>query len=60
MRYVLQRLHEPSTWRGAVLIATGILGVTLSPETVAKIVETGLCVAGLIGMVTKDKPEGQK
>ena len=53
MRYLRQRLEEPSTWRGFVLVATG-LGVAMSPETIEHIVVAGTAMAGLIGIFTED------
>lgn len=54
MRYILERLKEPSTWRGIVLVLTS-LGVGINPDAVAYIVSAGTGVAGLIGVFTKDK-----
>jgi len=52
--YVLERLKEPSTWRGITLLLTAI-GVPLAPGVSDAIISLGLAVAGLIGVVTKDK-----
>lgn len=52
--YVLARLLEASTWRGFTLILTAI-GVPLAPDMAEAVVSVGLAVAGLIGVVTKDK-----
>lgn len=54
MQYLLDRLQEPSTWRGLVMIVTS-LGVALSPEQVAAIVATGSAIVGLIGVFTRDR-----
>lgn len=51
-QFVLDRLREPSTWRGAVLLATAC-GVKLSPEISDAIVAAGLGLAGLIGLLAK-------
>lgn len=53
MRYLLERMQEPSTWRGLVMLATG-LGVAISPETIEQVVVAGTAITGLIGMFTKD------
>ena len=52
--YLINRLREPSTWRGIVLLATA-LGVPLHPELQEAIIATGLATAGLIGVVTQDR-----
>lgn len=52
--YILNRLREPSTWRGLVLIATAF-GVPIKPELMEPIIATGLAVTGLIGVVTQDR-----
>ena len=50
--YFLERMKEPSTWRGAILFLTAI-GVPIAPELQTAIVSAGLGIAGLIGVVTK-------
>ncbi len=57
MRYLLDRLSEPSTWRGFIMLATGF-GVAMSPETIEQVVVAGTAMTGLIGMFTTDG--GQK
>lgn len=54
MKYILERLKEPSSWRGLVLIATAF-GVTLNPDLVSAIIAVGTGLAGVIGFVCKDK-----
>lgn len=51
--YLLNRLREPSTWRGLVLLATAC-GVPLNPELQEAIIATGLAIVGLIGVATQD------
>jgi hypothetical protein len=51
--YILERLKEPSTWRGIVLLLTAI-GVPIAPGMADMIISAGLAVAGLIGAVTPD------
>jgi hypothetical protein len=51
--YVLERLKEPSTWRGIVLLLTAI-GVPIAPGMADMIISAGLAVTGLIGAVTPD------
>ena len=52
--YVIERMKEPSTWRGIVLLLTAI-GVPVAPALADAIVSVGLAVAGLIGVATPDK-----
>ena len=52
--YVLERLKEPSTWRGLILLLTAV-GVPVAPALADNIISVGLAVAGLIGAVTPDK-----
>ena len=51
--YLINRLQEPSTWRGLVLIATAI-GVKLEPEQFEAIITIGLAIVGAINVVKKD------
>jgi hypothetical protein len=50
--YILDRVREPSTWRGAILFLTA-LGVPIAPALAEHIVTVGLGIAGIVGMVTK-------
>lgn len=52
MKYLIDRMREPSTWRGLVLLATA-LGVSISPEMGEAIVSAGLSVAGIIAVATR-------
>ncbi len=52
--YILERAKEPSTWRGLVLLATAG-GVNIAPEMATSVIEVGIAVAGLLGIITKDK-----
>jgi hypothetical protein len=54
MNYVLERLKEPSTWRGLLALATA-LGVKLHPELQEAILSTGLALIGLINMVRVER-----
>jgi hypothetical protein len=53
-QYILDRAREPSTWRGAILFLTAI-GVPIAPAMADAVVTAGLGIAGLLGMLTKDK-----
>lgn len=54
LAYVLARMGEASTWRGAVVILTA-LGVHLSPDQVAGVLTAGLGLSGLVGVMFADK-----
>lgn len=55
--YVIERLKEPSTWRGLLALATAA-GVTISPEQSEAVIAAGLALIGLIGVFAKDKIGG--
>lgn len=54
MNYIVDRLKEPSSWRGLVMIGTAF-GISLNPELVTNIIAIGTGLAGVIGFVFKDK-----
>ncbi|MBF0127262.1 MAG: hypothetical protein HQM02_08635 [Magnetococcales bacterium] len=56
-KFWIDRLKEPSTWRGLAMLALGF-GVSVAPESLEAIVAAGTGVAGLIGVVTQDKRGG--
>lgn len=56
-RFLLARAQEPSSWRGAILAASGVVGITIDPALALHIISAGVSVAGLIGILTADKPE---
>lgn len=53
LRYLLERLQEPSTMRGMVLLAAG-LGAKLSEEMKAALIETGMMIAGALAILLPD------
>ena len=53
MDFFLERIKEPSTWRGLAMLATA-LGVAISPEMMEQIVVAGTAMVGLMGTFTKD------
>lgn len=55
MNWFLDRLKEPSSYRGLVWLLTA-LGVSLSPEAWQYITTIGMAAAGLIGVLTHDAP----
>lgn len=54
IQYLLERAKEASTWRGVVLLATAA-GVNVAPELANAVVTFGIGLAGLLGVITKDK-----
>ena len=54
MKYILDRLKEPSSWRGLVMVATAF-GVSVNPELLPSIIAAGTGLAGIIGFAFKDK-----
>ncbi len=54
MTYLLERLKEPSSWRGLVMLATSV-GLGLSPEQANAIIAVGTAVAGAIGVFAPNK-----
>lgn len=52
--FFLNRLKEPSTWRGLILVATSF-GMTLSPDQSYAIASLGLALAGGVGAFSADK-----
>ena len=51
-KYLLERLKEPSTWRGLILLATA-LGVPIAPDAAEYVIAIGIAGAGLVGVATK-------
>ncbi len=59
MDKVLSRLAEPSTWRGIVVLASGV-GVTVSPEMIEAFISLAFILNGLIGVFTADKKKEEQ
>ena len=53
MKYLLERLKEPSTWRGLFALLTAV-GLKLHPEMQEAILTTGLALIGMINVVRKE------
>ena len=53
-QYLVERMKEPSTWRGIILLLTAA-GVPIAPELQTVIISAGLGLAGLVGAITPDK-----
>ena len=58
-KYILNRLTERSTWLGIIALATAG-GAVIEAAIAEQIIAAGMSVAGLIGVVTKDKTEIKK
>lgn len=54
MKYVLDQLSQPSTWRGLVALATAA-GLKVSPDQAVAIIALGMAIAGAIGVFFPDK-----
>ncbi len=52
--FCFDRLKEPSTWRGIVLLIGGLLGWSISPENQEAIISVCLMIAGAIGAISPD------
>lgn len=59
MQYIIDRLNEPSTWRGIIGLLSA-LGVVLSPEQADKIIAAGIALMGLVNVFRKEKKEEPK
>jgi hypothetical protein len=55
MKYILNRLFEPSTWRGLVSLAT-IFGVKIAPDQADAILTAGVSIYSAINIFRKEKP----
>ena len=51
--YLIERLKEPSSWRGILAIVTAA-GITLEPAQAEAIVAAGLALIGIIGAFFPD------
>ena len=54
INFILERLKEPSTWRGIIWLLSSF-GVVLDPEQSDAIVATAMSLVGLIAMFTSDQ-----
>ena len=52
MQYLIERLKEPSTWRGIFMLLTA-LGLNIAPELQDSILQAGVALVGVVGVVTK-------
>jgi hypothetical protein len=54
MKYFLDRMKEPSTWRGLALML-GALGVGVSPEMVNSIGSAVIAALGAIEVIRRER-----
>lgn len=54
-QWAIDRLNEASTWRGIMLIITSLTGMAISTDVQQQVTSIGLGVAGLIGVLTRDR-----
>lgn len=47
MRYILNRLKEPQTYAGLIMLAS-VIGIQVSPELAQQIAAAGAAVSGLL------------
>jgi hypothetical protein len=53
-KYILERMREPSTWRGVALLAAAS-GITVAPAMWEHIAAIGMAISGLIGMLAPER-----
>lgn len=51
--YLKDRLQEPSTWRGLVMLTSSLAGYTTSPDATEAIVLIAMGLSGANGIFTK-------
>lgn len=54
MKYLINRLKEPSTWQGIIAVVTGF-GVAISPELSSSIVTAAAALFGTVSVVLKER-----
>jgi hypothetical protein len=54
MKYIINRLKEPSTWSGLGMLAVS-LGLGVPPGTLEAIASIGVGVAGLAAVLLREK-----
>lgn len=59
MNWIINRLKEPSSWRGLIVLA-GILGYSMSPELQEQIIVAGTALLGLVEVLRKEKADGKQ
>ena len=59
-RYIQRLCHRELRWKEAVIALATACGATIEAAIAEQIIAAGMAVAGLIGVVTKDKTETKK
>lgn len=59
IRWGLARLHEPSTWRGLIGLATAF-GATIRPDVAEAIIALGIALIGGVNVVTPEPAAGHR
>jgi hypothetical protein len=54
MNLLLNKLREPSTWRGITILLTAV-GIRLHPELADSVVTLGVAAAGAIEVIRKER-----
>ncbi len=54
MNYLINRLKEPSTWRGIILVIAGVFGYQMPPGIQETVIAGGVALAGVVGAVMPD------
>jgi hypothetical protein len=55
MKYILDRLSEPSTWIGGMGIIAGLFHFSIAPDKATAIASLGVAAAGVAAAALKDK-----
>ncbi len=54
MKKLIQKLKEPSTWQG-IIVVLALAGVELAPEQTDSIIQAGIALAGAILIFKNEK-----
>lgn len=54
-KFILARLHEPSTWRASIWVLTSFGVVAFKGEQAESIIALGMALSGAVGVVAPDK-----
>lgn len=54
MNYLINRLKEPSTWRGIILVIAGVFGYQMPPGIQETVIAGGVALASVVGAVMPD------
>jgi|LakMenEpi03Aug12_release.lakeMendotaPanAssembly.Ray.scaffolds.fasta_scaffold12048_16 hypothetical protein len=54
MKYIFERLFEPSTWRGLISLAT-LFGLKVAPDQADAILTAGVSIYSAVNILRKEK-----